>query len=58
METARELTTFGAVFVVVLVGFADTTFHALAGNVTFAGVNGAASIVAVWTLHLVFFHEV
>jgi hypothetical protein len=58
MDIAREWQLFGAVFTLVLVGFANATFHALAANYVFAAVTAVASGIATWAAYMIFVHTV
>lgn len=46
-----------ALMFVVLVGVANTTFHALAANAVFSLISGTASIVAAWAIWRIFWAE-
>jgi hypothetical protein len=58
MDIEREWQLFGAVFVLVLVGFANATFHALAANYLFAAVTALSSAIATWAAYMIFVHTV
>lgn len=58
MDLTREWQLFGVVFLVVLVGFANATFHALAANYAFAAVTAVASVLATWAAYMIFVHTV
>lgn len=44
----------GALLAFVLVGVANATFHALARQFVFAGINGVACVVALWSIYKIF----
>lgn len=44
----------GALLALVLIGVANTVFHALARQLVFAGINGAACVVALWCIYRIF----
>lgn len=44
----------GSLLAFVLVGVANTVFHALARQLLFATVNGVACAVALWCMYLIF----
>lgn len=54
MEVSHEQLLPGAIVGIALVGIANTVFHVLVGFLLFAAINGISSLVALWSVWVIF----